>query len=212
MSKAEHLDAEQPKVITMPATRHKKVASLVLASCIALVMLTGCAIFPTSPNGDPVPSNGSTDPARPFNGTRPAKVVKQDIYDTVEDVVKHSGAKFPTWNRANPPGLSVDYCVVDDHEGTSYSVSLEGGPVTDSDKAIETMKAHWESLDYSIGTYFHDMGGNTTGRELNATSPAGAQIQFVPASGNGTLIYAESECTLDPSAKDRPFLSDPPST
>ncbi|NYE96500.1 hypothetical protein FHU41_002750 [Psychromicrobium silvestre] len=126
-------------------------------------------------------SNGSTDPTRPFNGTRPAKVVEKDFYDTVEDIVKHSGAKFPTWNRADPKSISVDSCVVGNHKGTKYSVTLDGSPVSDSDEAITTMKAHWESLDYTIGLYFQDMGGNTTGRELNATGPVGAEVQFTPA-------------------------------
>ncbi|NYE94295.1 hypothetical protein FHU41_000516 [Psychromicrobium silvestre] len=147
-------------------------------------------------------SNGGTDPTRPFNGTRPAKVVEKDFYDTIDDVVKHSGTKFPTWNRTKPKVILVDSCAVGDHKGTKFSIYLEGGPVIDSDKAIATMKAHWESLDYTIGLYFPDMGANTTGRQLNATSPVGAEVQFTPAE-DGSSISVESECTLDPAATER---------
>jgi hypothetical protein len=44
------------------------------------------------------------------------------------------------------------------------------------------------------------MGGNTTGRQINATSPSGMSVQFTPGKTRST-INVQSDCTLDPDAR-----------
>lgn len=110
----------------------------------------------------------------PFSGTRPAKVVFADFLDTVDDIVQHSGAAFPKWDRRNVAGYNAGACAVKGGEdGSRYTVSGQGGPVKDPDKAIREMKSHWEAKGYTIGNIFTNMGGNTTAREVNATTPSG---------------------------------------
>ncbi|NYE96502.1 hypothetical protein FHU41_002752 [Psychromicrobium silvestre] len=154
-------------------------------------------------------SNGGTDPARPFNGTRPTKVVKQATYDTIEDIVKHSGAKFPTWNRADPPGLTFNSCEAGSQKGTSYYLWLEGSAITDPKASTKSMEAHWESQGYKIGNIFDETDKPSPGIDMYATTAEGAEVSFSPGT-NGSSITIKSECTLDPTADDRPSPSTNP--
>ncbi|MFK0005428.1 hypothetical protein ACIQTZ_00090 [Paenarthrobacter sp. NPDC090520] len=64
---------------------------------------------------------------------------------------------------------------------------------------MDSMKAHWESKGYKVGNIFDNMGGNTTGIQINARSSRGLLVQFTPSKGT-SFINVHSECTLDPAA------------
>jgi hypothetical protein len=132
--------------------------------------------------------------------TRSADVVFVDFLDTVDDVVKRSGTSWPEWDRSDTAGYVSEVCGVRAREdGRLYQRQIEGGPVKDPESAVEEMRAYWESLGYEIGNIFDNMGGNTTGIQINATSPSGIRVQFTP-SKETSYINVESDCTLDPAA------------
>jgi hypothetical protein len=133
--------------------------------------------------------------------TRSADVVFVDFLDTMDDVVKHSGTSWPEWDRQDTAGYFADACGVREPEdGRAYDSQIEGGPVKDPERAVEEMKAHWEVKGYEIGNIFDNMGGNTTGIQINATSPSGIRVQYTP-SKETSYINVESDCTLDPAAR-----------
>lgn len=139
---------------------------------------------------------------KPFGGTRPAKVVFADFLDTIDDIVQHSGATFPKWDRQAVAGYNAVACGVQSREdGKQYTSDLAGGPVEDPDKAIQDMKSRWEAKGYTIGNTFTNMGGNTTAREINATTPSGLLVQFTPGKTRSS-VTVQSDCTLDPLAKE----------
>lgn len=139
---------------------------------------------------------------KPFDGTRPAKEVFTDFLDTIDDVVQHSGSAFPQWDRQDVAGYTGVACGVESREdGGQYYTNLDGGPVGDPDKAIQDMKSHWEAKGYTIGNIFTNMGGNTTGRQINAKSPEGILVQFTPGKTRSSILV-QSDCTLDPLAKE----------
>lgn len=142
-----------------------------------------------------------TDPKRPFDGTRPAAAVFKDFLDTIDDTIKHSGTSFPGWNRNRLAGYHAQACAVRSQEdGRVYTIWGEGAGVPDPQASIEAMKKHWESLGYTIGNIFDQMGGNTTGKQINASTPNGFSLQFTPGKTR-TSISVQSDCTLDPLAR-----------
>lgn len=119
--------------------------------------------------------------SKPFGGTRPAKEIFTDFLNTVDDTIQHSGVTVPGWVPKRTAGYSAESCGIKAKaDGSRYTVDGQGGPVDDPDKAIQTMKAHWEAKGYTIGNIFTNMGGNTTAQEINATSPSGIVVPFTP--------------------------------
>jgi hypothetical protein len=178
---------------TRPACQ--MLAVFTIASTLAL---TGCAPTYTQPGGTMTTNNNEES----SGGTRPAKVVFADFLDTVDDIVQHSGATFPKWDRRNVAGYNAGACAVKGGEdGNKYTSSIDGGPVDDPDKAVQEMKSHWEAQGYTTGNIFTDMGGNTTAREVNATTPSGIVVQFTPGKTRSS-VTVQSDCTLDPLAKE----------
>ncbi|NYE93917.1 hypothetical protein FHU41_000138 [Psychromicrobium silvestre] len=147
-------------------------------------------------------TTSSVDPGYPFDGTRSAKVVFQDFLDTMDDIVKHSGTTFADWDRQDVTGYVAEGCGVRNQEdGRLYGRQIVGGRVVNPDLAVQQMKAYWESKGYVIESIFTNMGGNTTGRQINATSPTGVSVQFTPGKTRST-INVQSDCTLDPLANE----------
>lgn len=142
-------------------------------------------------------NNPAMDPARPFNGTRPAEVVREDFYDTIDDIVKHSGTAFPSWNRADPKSIDRNDCQVGSSQGHKLSRTLEGGPIVDPKEAVTAVRDHWEALGYTIGRVAFDPEPHPGG-DISARTPFGAFVEFL-TSPNGSMIVVKSECTLDPS-------------
>lgn len=178
---------------TRPACR--MLAVFVIASALAL---TGCMPATTEPGGTMATNNTP----KPFDGTRSAKDVFTDFLATIDDTVQHSGTTFPGRDRKRTAGYSTESCGVKSREdGNRYTVVGKGGPVEDPDKAIQDMKAHWESKGYTIGNIFTNMGGNTTARQINATTPSGIFVQFTPGKTRSSF-NVKSDCTLDPLAKE----------
>lgn len=178
---------------TLPAFRMLTV--LTVASALAL---SGCAPANTQPGG----TMTTPHTPEPFDGTRPAKTVFTDFLDTTDDIVQHSGAAFPQWNREDVAGYTGVACGVESREdGGQYRTNLDGGPVVDPDKSLQDMKSHWEAKGYTIGNIFTNMGGNTSGRQINATSPEGILVQFTPGKTRSSILV-QSDCTLDPLVKE----------
>ena len=118
---------------------------------------------------------------KPFDGTGPAKDVFTDFLNTIDDTIQHSGTTFPEWNRQNVAGYNAVACGIKSREdGNQYTSHLDGGPVGDPDQAVQDIKARWEAKGYKIGNIFTNMGGNTTARQINATTPSGVFVQFTP--------------------------------
>ncbi len=176
----------------------RMLAKLAVFSVASALALTGCAPANTQPGGTMTTSNTSS----PFGGTRPAKEVFADFLDTIDDIVQHSGTTFPKWHRQDVAGYTGVACGVKSREdGDLYYTKLDGGPVEDPDKAIQDMKAYWEGKGYTIGNTFTNMGGNTTARQINAKTPSGIAVQYTPGKTR-TSINVQSDCTLDPLAKE----------
>ncbi|MGO4858320.1 hypothetical protein [Arthrobacter sp. 2MCAF14] len=170
-------------------------AVLAIASALALA---GCGLATTQPGG----TMTSTRAPKPFDGTRPAKDVFTDFLDTIDDTIQHSGTTFPKWNRKDVTGYNAVACGIKSREdGNQYYTNLEGGPVDDPDQAIQDIKARWEAKGYAIGNIFTNMGGNTTARQINATTPSGVFVQFIPGKTRSS-VEVKSDCTLDPLAKE----------
>lgn len=145
----------------------------------------------------------TTGSEKPFGGTRPAKVVFADFLDTFDDTVKHSGTNFPKWNRQDVAGYHAPACGVKAREdGNQYMSQLEGGPIEDPKAAVEAMKSHWEAKRYTIGNIF-DESETTPGKgvQISATTPNGVVVLF-SASMFGSHVKVQSDCTLDPLAKE----------
>ncbi|MDP9904706.1 hypothetical protein [Arthrobacter bambusae] len=144
-----------------------------------------------------------------LGGTRPARDVFKDYLNTFDDIVRRSGATFKKWDRADLAGYNAAACGVHSREdGRLYTRQIEGGPVPDPDAAIADMKAYWESKGYTIGNIFTNMGGNTSGRQINATTPTGILVQFTPGKEQST-IKVKSDCTLDPKARETTTATSP---
>jgi hypothetical protein len=179
---------------TRPARRI--FAVFTIASALAL---TGCAPANNQPGG----AMTTNDASNPYGGTRPAKEVFSDFLDTIDDAVQHSGTTFPKWDRHDVAGYTGAACGAASREdGHRYRTQLEGGPVADPKAAVETMKSHWEAKGYTIGDII-DESDTTAGKgiELNATTPSGVIAQFT-ASTLGSFVNVQSDCTLDPLAKE----------
>jgi hypothetical protein len=143
----------------------------------------------------------STNAPKPFDGTRPAKDVFTDFLNTIDDAVQHSGTTFPGWDRKRTAGYSTESCGIKSKEGGNrYAVVGEGGPVSDPKAAVESMKAHWETLGYTIEGAV-PWPGPAGAIDLSARTPAGVRIVF-GASTNGSTINVKSDCTLDPLARE----------
>lgn len=176
----------------MTKTKPKRKALLVSIMLGCLVM-TGCGM--NSVNGE--------QQGEPGPGERSAEAVFTDFMDAIDDTVQHSGADWPSWDRQDTAGYFPPPCSVRARDdGRAYQTQIEGGPVSDPRAALEQMKAHLESKGYTIGNIFDNMGGNTTGIQLNARSPRGLLVQFTP-SKETSFIKVVGECTLDPTAKKR---------
>ncbi|MFJ4168199.1 hypothetical protein ACIPY3_01690 [Paenarthrobacter sp. NPDC089714] len=152
--------------------------------------LSGCAVNQA----------GGGQGGEPGTGERSAQEVFTDFMDAIDDTVQQSGAEWPIWDRKHTAGFFPPPCSVHAREdGRAYQTQIEGGPVDDPRAAVERMKAHWESKGYKIGNIFDNMGGNTTGIQINARSSRGLLVQFTPSSET-SFIKVVSECTLDPAA------------
>ncbi|MFC8040838.1 hypothetical protein ACFUOZ_15915 [Paenarthrobacter sp. NPDC057355] len=139
----------------------------------------------------------------PGPGERSAQEVFTDFMDAVDDTVQKSGADWPIWNRSHTAGFFPGPCSVRSRDdGRAYQTQIEGGPVEDPKAAVERMRAHWESKGYEIGNIFDNMGGNTTGIEIGASTPRGMVLIFTPSKGT-SFVNVHSECTLDPAADRR---------
>lgn len=174
---------------------YRMLAAFAIASALAL---TGCTPATTQPGGTMTTNNTP----KPFDGTRPAKEAFIDFLDNIDDAVQHSGTTFRKWNRQDIAGYNAVACGVKSREdGKQYTSQLEGGPVADPKAAVKTMKSHWEAKGYTIGNIF-DESETTSGKgvEINATTPSGVFVQFT-ASTFGTFVNVQSDCTLDPLAK-----------
>ena len=137
----------------------------------------------------------------PGPGQRSASEVFIDFMDAMEDTVQHSGTTWPGWDRQDTADYVSEPCGVHARaDGRLYQRQIKGGPVADPQAAVDRMKAHLESKGYAIGNIFEDMGGNSTGIQLNAESPRGLLVQFTP-SQEASFIMVEGECTLDPAAR-----------
>lgn len=182
----------------MPRTTRPAYRMFAVFAVASALALAGCTPANTQPGG--VMTTNNTD--EPFGGTRPAKEVFADFLDTVDDIVRHSGTTFPRWDRQDIAGYNAVACGVKSREdGKQYYTNIHGGPVEDPDKAIVDMKAYWTGKGYKIGNIFTNMGGNTSAREINATTPAGMTVQYTPGKSR-TSINVQSDCTLDPLAKE----------
>ncbi len=169
-------------------------ALLAIASAVALA---GCAPAATQPGGT---VNSTSDP-KPFGGTRPVKEVFTDFLNTIDDAVQHSGTTFPKWDRQDVSGYTGVACGVKAREdGNLYYTNLEGGPVGDPKAAVESMKARWEALGYTIEGAVPWPGENQR-IDLSATTPLGTRVVFSPSKGKSG-INVKSDCTLDPLAKE----------
>jgi hypothetical protein len=152
--------------------------------------MTGCGM--NSANGG---QNGEPGP-----GERSTEEVFKDFLDAIDDTVQHSGVVWPTWDRSDTSGYFPPPCSVHRRaDGRAYQTQIEGGPIDDPQAAIDRMKAHWESMGYTIGNIFDD-GKPATGMQINARTPRGMLVQFSPLP-NGSLIMVMGECTLDPAAR-----------
>jgi hypothetical protein len=143
----------------------------------------------------------SANAPKPFDGTRPAKDVFTDFLNTIDDAVQHSGTTLPGWDRKRTAGYSTESCGIKSKEdGNRYAVVGEGGPVSDPKAAVESMKAHWEALGYTIdGTV--PWPGENQRIDVSATTPLGARVVFSPSKGKSG-INVKSDCSLDPLAKE----------
>ncbi|GAB3557116.1 hypothetical protein GCM10027405_01280 [Arthrobacter alkaliphilus] len=148
--------------------------------------------------GGPMSTTGAPNLS---TGTRPAKDVFTDFLNTIDDAVQHSGTTFPRWNRQHVAGYNAPACGVKAREdGNQYYTNIEGGPVSDPKAAVESMKAHWEALGYTIEGAVPWPGENQR-IDLSATSPLGTRVVFSPSKGKSG-INVKSDCTLDPLAKE----------
>ena len=137
----------------------------------------------------------------PGPGERSAEEVFTDFLDAIDDTVQHSGAVWPTWDHSDTSGYFPPPCSVHKRaDGRAYQTQIEGGPVDDPQAAVDRMKSHLKAKGYTLGHIFDNMGGNTTGIQLNARSPRGLLVQFTP-SKETSFIMVMGECTLDPTAK-----------
>jgi ABC-type glycerol-3-phosphate transport system substrate-binding protein len=162
--------------------------ALMMVGCL---VMTGCGM--NSANGK---QHGEQGP-----GERSAEEVFTDFLDAMEDTVKQSGTTWPRWDRNDTADYVSEPCGVHARaDGRLYQRQIEGGPVDDPQAAVERMKAHLEEKGYTIGNIFDNMGGNTTGIQLNARSPRRLLVQFTP-SKETSFIKVVGECTLDPTAK-----------
>ncbi|MGO4584111.1 hypothetical protein AB4Z38_09540 [Arthrobacter sp. 2RAF6] len=192
--------------------------SLVSALIAALLLfgVTGCAILPGRTN--PMTS----DPDRPYNGTRTADTVRNDFYDTIDDTVKQTGLTFPDWNRADPKRISRDTCAIGSKAGKQFSIDLRGGASPDPKAAVEKIRAYWESKNWTIESIIDHTDAPNPGMQIAATSPTGILVVYNPTKNNTnpgkttdwSSISVESDCTLDPSLNGvpTPRTSPPPST
>ena len=154
-------------------------------------MMTGCGMTSTN----------SGQANEPGPGERSAEEVFTEFLDAMEDTVKHSGTTWPRWDRNDTADYVSEPCGVHARaDGRLYQRQIEGGPVDDPSAAVGRMKAHWESKGYTIGNIFDNMGANTTGIEITASTPRGMVLIFTP-SKHVSFIMVMGECTLDPAAR-----------
>ena len=173
-------------------TQSMRGCSKALAVMAGLVlMLSGCGANQT----------GAGKSGEPGPDERSAQEVFTEFLDVIDDTVRQSGATWATWDRKDTSGYFPPPCSVNSRDdGRAYQTQIEGGPVDDPRAAVERMRSHWESQGYKIGNIFDDMGANTTGIEIGASTPRGMVLIFTP-SKHTSFINVHSECTLDPSAK-----------
>ncbi|MFC8040840.1 hypothetical protein ACFUOZ_15925 [Paenarthrobacter sp. NPDC057355] len=163
---------------------------------LVLVMM-GCLVASGCNGNSAINGQGGT----PGPGQRSAEEVFIDFLDAIDDTVQHSGTDWPAWDRNHTAGFFPPPCSVQSRDdGRAYQTQIEGGPVDDPRAAVERMRTHWESKGYKIGNVFDNMGANTTGIEIGASTPRGMILIFTP-SKHTSFINVQSECTLDPSAK-----------
>jgi hypothetical protein len=173
--------------MTTTKPNRKTWLALMMAGCL---VMTGCGMNSANSgqNGEPGP------------GERSAEEVFTDFLDAMEDTVKQSGTTWPRWDRNDTADYVSEPCGVHARaDGRLYQRQIEGGPIIDPQAAVDRMKAHWESVGYTIGNIFDD-GKPATGMQINARTPRGMLVQFSPLP-NGSLIMVMGECTLDPAAR-----------
>ncbi|MCW1249228.1 hypothetical protein ODZ83_03315 [Acaricomes phytoseiuli] len=145
----------------------------------------------------------------PFDGTRPAQVVLDDFYDTVEDTMRLSTTSFPTWNRQTEDGVRQVTCSVSpDVSGQFFSITLRGGAVSDPVGVADAVQEEWKSRGWQLGPRFEDAQGAIPGVQISGVSPTGMDVVVRPSSVS-TRISIESDCTADPAASVRPTPSSP---
>ncbi|MFF2841876.1 hypothetical protein [Paenarthrobacter sp. NPDC057981] len=156
-----------------------------------VLVASGCAANQT----------GGGQSGEPGPGERSAQEVFTDFMDAMEDTVQQSGTSWPEWDRQDTAEYVTEPCGIHERaDGRLYQRQIEGGPVQNPQASVDAMKAHWESKGYKIGNTFDNMGGNTTGIEIGASTPRGMVLIFTPSKGT-SFINVHSECTLDPAAR-----------
>ncbi|MHA7306922.1 hypothetical protein ACX80E_17085 [Arthrobacter sp. TMN-49] len=187
-------------------SRHSnRVIALSIATLLTVV-LVGCGPAESPDIGGTV-TGSSTE--KPFGGTRAAKHVFNDSLEAGDDLVKHSTASWPSWDRHDLAGYNGQACRVESsQDGRYYRTRREAGAVVDPDAEIAAMKAHWESLGYTIGNIFTNMGGNVTARQINATTPNGGFVQYTPGKTRSSFLI-KSDCTLDPAGREITTVTSP---
>ncbi|VXB77491.1 conserved hypothetical protein [Arthrobacter sp. 9V] len=160
-------------------------------------MTLGCLMM----NGCGMNSTNSGRPDEPGPGERTAEEVFTEFMDAMEDTVQQSGTTWPGWDRSDTVDHVSEPCGVHARaDGRLYQRQIEGGPIDDPQAAVERMKAHWKFQGYTIGNIFDNMGANTTGIEIIASTPRGMVLIFTP-SKHVSFVKVMGECTLDPAAR-----------
>ncbi|MCW1249229.1 hypothetical protein ODZ83_03320 [Acaricomes phytoseiuli] len=143
----------------------------------------------------------------PFDGTRSAQVVRTDFYDTIQDTVDLSGASFSEWDRADPRKVGRTTCSASpDVQGQLFSISLDGGVVSDPVGVADAVQEEWKSRGWQLGPRFDDLDVPNPAVQVSVTSATGIDVVFV-ASVAVSAIEVRSDCTADPAASVRPTPS-----
>jgi hypothetical protein len=199
----------------MPGRAPVLVSALAISAALLLFGVTGCVFMPGGTN--PMTS----DPARPYNGTRTADTVRKDFYDTIDDTTKQTGLAFPDWNRAEPKRISRDTCAVGSNAGHNFSIDLRGGASPDPKAAVEKIKDYWKSKNWTIETIIDHTDAPNPSMQIAATSPTGILVVYNAIKNNTnperttgwSSLTVESDCTLDPSLNGVPTpKTSPPAT
>lgn len=187
---------------------------MLITAALLLLGVAGCAILPGGTN--PMTS----DPDRPYSGTRTATAVEKDFYDTIDDTIKQTGLAFPGWNRASEDGVMLTTCAVKPTLGKQFSIDLRGGAAKDPKAAVEKIRAYWESKNWTIESIIDHTDAPNPSMQIAATSRTGILVVYNAIKNNTnperttdwSSISVESDCTLDPSLNGLPTpKTSPPS-